>query len=68
MEEVFESVGVHIFRFLTEDEISGFTIINDKNSGRNGYGTFELSRADDNLVNINNTVCCFRFVHKIYEC
>ena len=41
---------------ITEDEISGFTVINDENSGRNGYGTFALSRADDKLVSINNTV------------
>jgi hypothetical protein len=41
---------------ITEDEITGFTVIDDPNSGRNGYGTFTLSREDDKLVSMNNTV------------
>ncbi|MEX0598277.1 MAG: hypothetical protein WD512_17450, partial [Candidatus Paceibacterota bacterium] len=41
---------------ITEDEISGYTIIDDKNSPRNGYGTFSLSRSDDKLVSMDNTV------------
>ena len=41
---------------ITEDEISGLTIIDDKNSGRNGYATFQLSRPDDKAVSIDSTV------------
>jgi protein-tyrosine-phosphatase len=41
---------------ITEDEISGLTIIDDENSGRNGYATFQLSRPDDKAVSIDNTV------------
>jgi hypothetical protein len=41
---------------ITEDEITGLTIIDDKNSTRNGYMTFQLSRPDDKLVTIANTV------------
>jgi hypothetical protein len=41
---------------ITEDEISGLTIIDDENSSRNGYATFQLSRPDDKAVSISNTV------------
>lgn len=41
---------------ITEDEITGLTIIDDENSARSGYMTFQLSRPNDKLVNIDSTV------------
>jgi len=41
---------------ITQDEITGVTYITDRESKRNGYMTFQLARANDKVVSINNTV------------